>query len=116
MSEAARADFVDALGFVPDRFQLEAFERLDDGEHVIVAAGSAAPGPWHVKQRSERIGRMSRLKSISSAAPAGARVAAAVIRARELERRLMDRGWGTLRSFAFQASGRRGWAGCNTNY
>ncbi len=42
MSDSARAAFVDALGFTPDRFQIEAFELLDAGEHVIVAAPTGA--------------------------------------------------------------------------
>jgi ATP-dependent RNA helicase HelY len=33
-----RAELVAAFGFPPDRFQLEAFDSIDAGEHVIVAA------------------------------------------------------------------------------
>jgi ATP-dependent RNA helicase HelY len=41
-SSAVRARFVDGLGFAPDEFQLQAFDVLDHGEHVIVAAPTGA--------------------------------------------------------------------------
>jgi ATP-dependent RNA helicase HelY len=37
-----RASFIDSLGFEPDRFQLDAFEAVEDGENVIVAAPTGA--------------------------------------------------------------------------
>ena len=37
-----RSEFVSGLGFEPDRFQTEAFDALDDGSHVIVAAPTGA--------------------------------------------------------------------------
>ncbi|MGF1599535.1 MAG: DEAD/DEAH box helicase [Acidimicrobiales bacterium] len=37
-----RATFVSGLGFEPDDFQLDAFDALDGGEHVIVAAPTGA--------------------------------------------------------------------------
>ncbi len=35
-------DFVRGLGFQPDRFQLEAFEAIDNGHHAVVAAPTGA--------------------------------------------------------------------------
>ena len=37
-----RHAFIDRLGFEPDDFQLEAFDGIDDGHHVIVAAPTGA--------------------------------------------------------------------------
>ena len=37
-----RAAFIDRLGFEPDQFQLDAFDILDGGEHVLVAAPTGA--------------------------------------------------------------------------
>ncbi len=37
-----RSAFVEGLGFEPDRFQIEAFDALDAGSHVIVAAPTGA--------------------------------------------------------------------------
>ncbi len=41
MNELRQA-FVEPLGFTPDRFQLESFDALDEGSHVIVAAPTGA--------------------------------------------------------------------------
>ncbi len=37
-----REDFIDGLGFEPDRFQVDAFDALDGGHNVIVAAPTGA--------------------------------------------------------------------------
>lgn len=37
-----RSDFVAGLGFPPDRFQVGAFDAIDEGRHVIVAAPTGA--------------------------------------------------------------------------
>lgn len=37
-AERPRDEFVSSLGFTPDRFQLEAFTHIDNGDHVVVAA------------------------------------------------------------------------------
>ncbi|MEM7273731.1 MAG: DEAD/DEAH box helicase [Actinomycetota bacterium] len=42
MTAARRERFLDRLGFSPDSFQLEAFDAVDAGDHVVVAAPTGA--------------------------------------------------------------------------
>ncbi len=39
---AVRSDFIDRLGFEPDRFQVAAFDGIDEGRNVVVAAPTGA--------------------------------------------------------------------------
>ncbi|MGI9596465.1 MAG: DEAD/DEAH box helicase [Acidimicrobiales bacterium] len=41
-ASSVRSSFVDDLGFEPDQFQVQAFDAVDAGDHVIVAAPTGA--------------------------------------------------------------------------